>query len=428
MLKSLRARNVALMAGMLLLGQALTVALVAGFVILPQAERIAVILSRNVRMVGTVLDALPPDERDRFIARVNAANSIRIVPAGGSIPGIDGRPSLLETAVLRKLAVELGQTGTMVWRGGGGAPLWVRLRPGRSADYWIALAPSPGWSPTGALVGAVAVGLALSLLAGLALQRRVNRPLKALADAVDAMPDTVPARLLAEDAPEEIATVARSFEAMAARLAAQDADRAIMLAGISHDLKTPIAKLRLAAALADRDDDDVAMVERQFERIDRMLGQFLDFGRGIDAEAPVRIALHRAVGEVAATLGIEGIAISGETDLHVLARPVALERTVANLIRNALDYGGPPVTLRIDRTGGFADLTVSDRGPGVDPVFISTIDRPFVRGDAARPSDGGTGLGLAIVRRFADAHGGSLVLANRNGGGLCATLRLPLVP
>lgn len=426
MLKSLRARNIALMAGMLFLGQALTVALVAGFVILPQAERIATILARNIRMVGTTLDALPADERVRFIARVNGEATIRIVPAGGEIPGADGRPSLLETAVLRQLAAELGQTGTMVWRGGGGAPLWVRMRLGKQADYWVALAPSPGWSPSGALVGAVAVGLALSLLAGLALQRRVNRPLKALADAVDAMPDTAPARLLAEDAPEEIASVARSFEAMAARLAAQEADRALMLAGISHDLKTPIAKLRLAAALRGGSDDDTAMIERQFERIDRMLGQFLDFGRGIDAEQAERLALRAAVSDVARTLGLAPDSITGGEGLFVRVRPIAFERAVTNLVRNALTHGRPPVSIELARDTRMARLSVNDAGDGVDPALLAALDRPFVRGNAARPSDGGTGLGLAIVRRFAEHHGGTLTCENRAGGGFTVTLRLPL--
>lgn len=426
MLKSLRARNIALMAGMLFLGQALTVALVAGFVILPQADRIAGILARNVRMIGATLDALPPAERDRFIERVNTSNAYAIRRAGGEIPGVDGRPSLLETAVLRKLAIELGQFDTMVWRGGGGRPLWVRLRPGARDFYWITLAPSPGWSPTGALAGSVAIGLALSLLAGLALQRRVNRPLKALADAVDAMPDTAPARLLAEDAPEEISRVARSFEAMAARLSAQDADRALMLAGISHDLKTPIAKLRLAAALGSGDDEDTAMIERQFERIDRMLGQFLDFGRGIDAEAPERLAVRSAASDAARTLGLDPGAITGGEDISVCVRPIAFERAITNLVRNALVHGRLPIAITLARDGRMARISVSDRGDGVEPALLAALDRPFVRGNAARPSDGGTGLGLAIVRRFADAHDGTLTLENRAGGGLVATLGLPL--
>ena len=426
MLTSLRGRNVALMAGMLFLGQALTVALVAWFVILPQADRIATILARNVRMLGTTLDALPPDARAQFVARVNAGNTLRIVPAGSAIPGVDGRPSLLETTVLRKLASELGQRETMVWRGGGGAPLWVRMRLGGRADYWVALAPSPGWSPTGALLGAVGVALALSLFAGLTLQRRVNRPLKALADAVDAMPDTIPARLLANGAPQEIATVARSFEAMAARLAAQDADRAIMLAGISHDLKTPIAKLRLAAALQGGSHADAAMIERQFDRIDRMLGQFLDFARGGDAERPVRLTLHAAIREVAATLGIEPSAVTGDTDVQAEVRPVAFERVMANLLHNALMHGRPPTSVSVARRPTCVTVTVCDRGDGVDPALLATLGRPFVRGDAARPSDGGTGLGLAIVQRFADDHGGALMLANRDDGGLCVILRLPL--
>ncbi|MFM9979047.1 MAG: ATP-binding protein [Sphingomonadaceae bacterium] len=425
MLSSLRGRNVALMAGMLFLGQLLTMSLVAAFVIVPQADRIATILARNVEMVGATLDALPREERSRFIARINAGRALRIQLAQGEPPGVDGTPTWLETLVLQRLAANLGQVETMVWRGGGRSSLWVRMRLGMGEHYWVSLPPSMGWTPTGALLGAVSIGLVLSLAAGLALQRRVNRPLTALADAVDAMPDTQPLGSLAKDGPVEIAGVAAAFERMAARLAAQEADRAFMLAGISHDLKTPIAKLRLAAALRPNGEpDDDAMIARQFERIERMLDQFLDFGRGIDAEQPRRIDIRKAVSDVAMSAGLGSACVRGERDVFAMVRPIAFERTLANIIRNAFVHGSEPVSIVIGKEGAGVTVEIIDSGGGVDPALLDQLDNPFFRGDAARPSDGGVGLGLAIAARFAREHGGSLRFANGQAGGFSVKLVL----
>lgn len=427
MLKSLRARNVALMVGILFLGQVLTLLMFGAFVIGPQADRVASILGRNVRMVGTTLDALPESERAAFIARVNNSGTFRIVQGGGDPPGADGRPTWLETRVLRSLANDLAQSQTMVWRGGGGQPLWVWLQLGNGARYWVSLAPSPGWTPTGALLGSVSIGLTLSLIAGLALQRRINRPLKALADAVDAMPDPQNVSDLAENAPVEIATVAASFERMAGRLRAQDANRAFMLAGISHDLKTPIAKLRLAAALRETGDgDDDAMIARQFDRIERMLDQFLDFGRGADAEAPTRIAVLPVIADIAKTLDLPPDAVSGDAMLILNVRPVAFERVIANLVRNAIVHGAPPVLIAVTRRDRHVEIVVTDGGNGVDPAAMAHLDQPFFRGDAARPSDGSAGLGLAIARQFARDHTGNLQFDNRLPGCFAVTLSLPL--
>lgn len=429
MLKSLRGRNVVLMATMLLLGQLLATVLISLFVISPQAQRVAGIVANNVRMVGATLDALPRDERERFIARINASGTFRIQPGYGTPPGADGRPSIIETLVLRTLAADLAQREDMVWRGGGTTQLWVRLQLGQQGYYWISVAPSPGWSPNGALLGSVALALALSLAAALILQRRINRPLTTLSAAVDAMPDTRLVKSLTREAPAEIAGLAQSFEAMAARLAAQDANRALMLAGISHDLKTPLAKIRLALVLdPPRDPETIAMLDRQLDRMQNMLGQFLDFGRGVDSEPIARVLVQSAV--IAAIAATEAdVAVNwGESSdkLQVSVRPQGLERAIINLIRNAFDHGEPPVTVHLTVDAAQVCLKVCDSGAGIpEQLMLNAID-PFTRGSSARPSDGGTGLGLAIVARFAREHGGGLTLANLQPRGFTATLCLPI--
>lgn len=429
MLKSLRGRNVVLMATMLLLGQVLATVLLSLFVIRPQANRVGGIVANNVRMIGTTLDALPSNERSRFIARINRSGTFRIQPGYGEPPGADGRPSLIEMTVLRTLAADLKQEDDMVWRGGGTTQLWVRLRLGQQGYYWISVAPSPGWSPNGALFGSVALALALSLAAGLVLQRRINRPLAALAVAIDAMPDTQLVENLTTNSPIEIAELARSFEAMAARLAAQDANRTLMLAGISHDLKTPLAKIRLAFALDPPRDAHIAeLLEQQLERMQSMLEQFLDFGRGVDGEPVEWIRLGSAIDAAIAAVAAD-VTVVGSADaqrLFVSVRPNNFERALINLIRNAFDHGEAPVSIDIKAESDSVLVTILDCGWGISDSILPVVMDPFVRGNSSRPSDGGTGLGLAIVARFAREHGGSLGLANRAAGGLAATLRLPI--
>lgn len=429
MLKSLRGRNIVLMATMLLLGQLIATLLISLFVIAPQAQRVAGIVASNVRMVGATLDALPRDERERFIARINASGTFRIRPGYGTPPGADGRPSMLETLVLRTLATDLAQRENVVWRGGGRTQLWVRLQLGRQGYFWISLAPSPGWSPNGALLGSVALALALSLLTALILQQRINRPLTALSAAVDAMPDTRRVKSLTNKAPVEIARLAQSFEAMAARLAEQEANRALMLAGISHDLKTPLTKIRLALALdPPGDPETITMLDRQLDRMQNMLGQFLDFGRGVDSEPIAGVPVQSAV--IAAITATEAdVAINwGDSSdrVQVLVRPQGFERAIVNLIRNAYEHGEPPVTINLTVGADQVRLTITDSGAGIPGHLLHNATAPFTRGRAARPSDGGTGLGLAIVARFAREHGGSLQLANLQPRGFSATLCLPM--
>lgn len=430
MLTSLRSRNVAVMAGVLLVTQVLTTVLVAALVISPQADRVARIIAGNVQMVGVTLDTLGAEQRRDYVNRVNRSGSFRIVPVGAAVPGEDGTPTLLEQRTLVRLAELLGQRQTMVWRGGGGAPLWVRMRIGTGGTYWVTVAPNTGWSPSGALIGSVALTLALSLMGGLAVQRRINRPLTALREAVDAMPDARPFRLLANRSPVEIAAVADSFTRMANRLAEQEAERTLMLTGISHDLKTPLAKLRLAFAVARSGQPDLdALINRQLNQLEAMLDQFLDFGRGLEAELPVARPLIRAISSAAASHGLDdNLTVAADVaDAAVMLRPLAFDRAMANIFRNAQIHGQPPVTIRISRAGGYAVIDIEDSGPGVPDSMIDRLDRPFVRVDQHRPSDGGVGLGLAIVRRFADLHEARLSFANRENGGFRVTLQLPIV-
>lgn len=420
------ARNIALMAAIVLVSQAMTLLLFVQFILRPQADRIATIMARNIAAVSTTLDDLAPPERAALIERINHHGLIRV--RGGSAPpvGTGGRASLIERAVLRALARDLGMSDAVFWRGGGSMPLWVRLKLG-GEYYWVSVDAPAGFAPNGSLIASLLTALLLALAAGMVLQRRINRPLVRLARAVDAMPDVHALDGMDDSTPTEIAQLARSFEAMAHRLAAQEADRTMMLAGISHDLKTPLAKIRLALALRGGDgSEEEAIIERQLDRMDQMLGQFLAFGRGIDAEPVSRIDVAGMLATAIENVGGAAVLhVDTALPLQIAVRPLAFDRVLTNLLRNADLHGRPPVDVAVTTGGGWVVIAVTDCGDGVPPHLLPTLSQPFFRINQARPSDGGVGLGLALAQRFAADHGGMLTLANREGGGFAATLTLP---
>ncbi len=426
MLRSLLSRNIALMAVIVLVSQIATLTLVALLMLRPQADRLAGILSRNIAMVSTTIASLPPEQRAKTIARINAEGAIRVLPGTSPPVGTGGSASVIETAVLRGLARKLHMRDEVYWRGGGSMPLWVRLELG-GEYYWISIGTPSGWAPDGTFLASIALALALALLTGIILQRRVNRPLAALADALDALPQPHRAPPLSADGPDEVVALARSFNRLSARLDAQEADRAFMLAGLSHDLKTPLAKIRLGLAIDPVADGETgAMIDRQLDRLDGMLDQFLDFGRGTEAEVPAVVSLSGAVDTALAGAGAAvEVAVVGAREALVRVRPLAFERSIINLVRNALAHGAPPVRIEIEETGQHIAIRVIDSGPGVSADQLAQLHQPFVRGNASRPSDGGAGLGLAIAARFASENGGTLKLANRPEGGFEAVLMVP---
>ena len=271
--------------------------------------------------------------------------------------------------------------------------------------------------------------LAILLAATLWFARRLSRPLADLADAVDKVavgkrPDPLP-----EDGPTEIARVARNVNRMAANLERLERDRSTMLAGISHDIRTPLTRLRLAGEMAVSDPQSRSEMAADIDEIDRVVTQFLDFARGNPKEAPARVDLRESLSAVATQAESRSLPVRwspGSEALCINTFPAAFERMLMNLIENAHRYGKPPVELTLSRDGAIAEIDVLDAGAGVAVDDVERLKQPFVRGDQARGGVMGAGLGLALVERLAQWHGGSFDLLPRVGGGTIARLRLPL--
>jgi len=309
--------------------------------------------------------------------------------------------------------------------------LFVRIDAG-GAGYWIGfpLSPRPRADdlPSRALIWSLALAISL-LLAAFLFTRYLARPLRDLNAAVERvgrgeMPPPLP-----EHGPSEIVTLNRGFNGMIANLRQVEQDRALLLAGVSHDLRTPLSRLRLGLELAVPDAPMKKGMADDIDEMDRIIGQFLDFARGDDTGALERDDLNAIVGNCVERYVRAGkdVRFAPGAVPAIPLRRTALSRLVTNLIDNALAYGGPPVEVTTAVSGSHAVLDVADRGPGIPPGEVLRLKQPFTRASAARtsaPGVAGAGLGLAIVERVARLHGGTFDLLPRAGGGTVARVTL----
>ena len=234
-----------------------------------------------------------------------------------------------------------------------------------------------------------------------------------------------------EDGPAEIAAVAKSFNSMTASLERSESERTIMLAGVSHDLRTPLTKMRLAAAMLEGqvDNELLRSMNHSIAEIDATVGQFLDFARAGEGEKAESGAIDALLRELAAAFAADGhvFALDLEPLPSLRFRPVAMRRVFSNLMQNAIVHAQSGYAIRAAERGGWIEACVLDRGPGIADEDVARMKRPFVREPRSevRP---GVGLGLAIVERIVAMHGGTLELKPRDGGGLQACVRLPVEP
>jgi len=442
--RSLFQRNMLLIAVLIVVAQVSSAVLFRELVMKPRVRQSAQSAARHIEALQAGLAALPQSQRQAFLDRMNAhaqapaAQGLDAAPAPQAV--ISRRLSPLEQAYIDQISRVLSTEGGQVqWRREPGQPLAIQITL-EGAHYWMTvpgLVSSQG-VPRTWVIGSVITAL-LAIWGAWLIQRRLNRPLARVIDAAQALGrgERVPA--LPEDGPSEIATVARGFNEMAANLANHERERALMLAGLSHDLRTPLTKIRLATEMLQGQGDAalLASVDRSIDGMEHLLQQFMDFTRAShEVGAPQEPLLQVDVNDlVRETLAMCVLDDAGAADVRLslgevpqLNLPVhAMRRILLNLLVNAQRHGRPPIDVvtRVAQQRLF--IEVMDRGPGIAASAVDQVKHPFAQGNEARSHmQGGAGLGLAIVERIAQAHQARLDLLPREGGGLLARLDWPL--
>ena len=278
------------------------------------------------------------------------------------------------------------------------------------------------------LVWMGAVSAFLIIVAILFLRNQV-RPIRQLVSAAEAFGKGQPSPPFKPAGAEEVRRAGLAFLTMRARIERQIAQRTLMLSGVSHDLRTPLTRMRLSLAMME-DDEEAARLTRDVEEMERMVDGFLAFARDETLETPEPIALATMLRDIIADERARGTTIrfeDADADTVLLLRADAVRRCLRNVIENARKYGGGKVKVSLQAEARRIVVLVEDNGPGVPPEQREELLRPFVRGDTARNQDrgGGTGLGLAIASDVARAHGGDLTMAGSAEGGLAVQISFP---
>ncbi len=397
-----------------------------------QREPIALELSQQtVSIVNLTRAALVNAESQRRLGLLRELSDLEGIRVFGAWPDeklLPVPPQPILDRVVQLVRGVLGERTRFAWSRDGLEGFWVSFFIDDD-EFWIMLPrervePDPPWQ----WLGWGALTLALSLFAAWLIASRIAGPLAALAGAAERVGRGETPAPLAEQGPKELRTVAAAFNRMTRDLARTERERATVLAGISHDLRTPLSRLRLALEMSGGERAVIDGMSADVDEIDQVIGQFLDFARGAgEARAPADLdaLLHELVEHYARRGSAVALAAPPQAGTLPLAS-LSLRRALMNLIDNALRYAGAPVEIAARREGEHAVIEVLDRGPGIPQGEADRLKRPFTRLDESRSGHGGAGLGLAIVERVAQAHGGRLDLLAREGGGLRARLALAL--
>ena len=388
-------------------------------------------LERDVAIAMDILDRLPAAERPAWLPRLSSNNRQYLLGDGKADQPLGNDAA--RTAA-RSIEAALGPARPVAVRAMADDPRHIQARvvlsDGQPAILDIELSrmqPAP-W-----LFGVL--GVQLLLLAGCAwlAVRLAVRPLTRLARAAEELDPDKKSPLLDAAGPAEVAHAAVAFNAMQDRIAAHLAERMQMLGAISHDLQTPITRMKLRTEFMDPSADRDKLAQ-DLNEVERLVREGIDYARSAHGktETPARIDLNAFLDSLVCDYQDTGkdVSLSGDAVPPLLTRPHALRRILGNLIDNALKFAGA-AEVRVAAHGGAGlSIFVLDRGPGIPAAELDAVLQPFYRLESSRSRDtGGTGLGLAIAHQLATALGGALILSNREGGGLSAEVRIaPIGP
>ena len=422
--RTLLARSFLLMVILIVLSFAASVAVFRHIEQQPRARQMAQMVVSVVNLTRAAVLSAAPEWRSALLSELAESEGLLVQMAepGDTLEALPDRPPILRE-MAENVRASLGDNTRFAAQRNGVEALWVSFFIG-GEEFWVALPRERVEHPVSeVLLIWSGVVLVLALLGAYFIARQVARPLKRLAQAAQQVGQGATPQPLPERGAQEIVAVSRAFNQMSADL--DERERALVLAGISHDLRTPLARVRLAAELSADESLREGLVA-DVEQMDAVIRQFLDYARLDESEAAVSTDLQALVQETAQPFAAQAkLTLDLQPVPPLVVRPLLLKRALANLLDNAVKYGGGEIIVQLGQGGNRVVMAVADRGAGIPAAQREAAKRPFMRLESARSDATGSGLGLAIVERAARLHGGELQLEDRAEGGLVARLVLP---
>ncbi|AKQ56662.1 MULTISPECIES: sensor histidine kinase RisS [Bordetella] len=402
----------------------------------PRANQMAQRVITAVNITRTALIYSHADERSKLLLDLATNEGIQVYPReitdfSEALPDDD-----YWQRVAQHIRTRFGPETQIAWGVNQVPGFWVSFRIDQDL-YWLVFEREQigltggiewlGWGATALLLSLVGAAVSVGF---------VNRPLSRLARAAQVLSRGETPAPLPEQGPLEIRDLNASFNRMAKDLRQAEADRELMLAGISHDLRTPLARMRLEIEMSGVSEDARQAIDEDLGQIDHSIGQLMEYARPAGTLPQLATDISSVLTELyerershTASLGGE-LEASIEPGLRARITALDLKRIVGNLIENARRYGRSTdglahLVMTVQSEGNTLAIEVADRGPGIAPEEVERLLRPFSRGEAARTGVSGAGLGLAIVERLLKHVGGSLKMLPRPGGGLTARIELP---
>jgi two-component system osmolarity sensor histidine kinase EnvZ len=418
---SLLKRTIIVTIIMVLLTQLLTLFLFSTLILRPQIQRLANVIASNIVVYSDTIKQTPVENRPQLIAGLQNSKYLTIW-TGRQPPDNSGPPPrFIERIFMKQLAAALAENQSEInWRTDKKRRLWIEINF-NNTPYWISF-KNVGLGPSGLAMSLLALSGLLAIGVGLALNLHLLKPINELKTATDNFALDANINNLELKGPSEIRALRQSFNNMIERIANTERERSIVLAGISHDLRTPLAKLRLAIEMMGAKDKDLLeTAQRQISNIETTLSQFISFARGFEDEDIAEFNVKSVFEDIKVEYPNNGIVIPHLMgDIFINGRHFAFTRAITNLVENAIKYGKPPISLNAYKCDGKLYLEVKDCGTGISDEKIDIITLPFVRGDNARNNDNqdytSTGLGLAIVKKIVSTHSGELRFENHKDG------------
>ncbi|MFG6448342.1 ATP-binding protein [Roseateles sp. BYS180W] len=397
----------------------------------PLAQAQALRLASVVEFAHTALAETPTPRQSQMFAALSKLDALGLRPAYSTDRWRSYDQAPFADAFTQTIAARLGPQVVLARELNGKPGLWVRFSVG-DQYFWLQYSESPEEEGLSSNSWWLIVLTLVALLAAAAAANLINHPLRALSIAAGRIREgEFDSRLDESTMTSEIREVNMGFNRMARELAKMEQDRSVMLAGISHDLRTPLARLRLEVEMSVSDEVAQKYMAQDIDQLDAIINKFMDYARPSDIQLQPTLLSTLVQREAQALRNHQQIRVrmSIAPDIQVWCDPTELSRVLQNLFENARRYGHHPdepalVDVRAKVVGKRVHIDVRDHGPGVPPDKLSKLTTPFYRGDTARTAATGAGLGLAIVEKTLQRMGGQLALGNANSGGFQITLQL----